>query len=88
MAREHHPDLILLDLHLPDFHGAEVLATLAADARTRAIPVVMLSADALPGTRSEMLAAGARAFMTKPLNVRDFLTFLDQFLALESAEAV
>jgi len=88
MARAHHPDLILLDLHLPDRHGAEVLATLAADPRTSAIPVVVLSADAVTETRLELLAAGARAFMTKPLNVQTFLTFLDQHFALEPIAAV
>jgi CheY-like chemotaxis protein len=87
MAREHRPDLILLDLHLPDSHGSKVLARLAADPRTGAIPVVMLSADAVPGIRTEMLAAGARAFMTKPLDVRNFLAVTDKFLELEPAEA-
>jgi CheY-like chemotaxis protein len=88
MAREHRPDLILLDLHLPDSHGSEVLARLAADPRTGAIPVVMLSADAVPGIRTEMLAAGARAFVTKPLEVRAFLGVVDQFLELHPEEAV
>ena len=88
MAREHRPDLILLDLHLPDSHGSEVLARLAADPHTGAIPVVMLSADAVPGIRTEMLAAGARAFMTKPLDVRNFLAMTDQFLAPEPEVAV
>ncbi len=80
MARVHRPDLILLDLHLPDSHGTEVLARLAADPHTGAIPVVMLSADAMPGKRAEMLAAGARAYVTKPLDVRTFLAVVDQFL--------
>ncbi len=46
LAREHAPDLILLDIHLPDLDGDEVLARLQADAATRGIPVVILSADA------------------------------------------
>ena len=48
LAREHQPDLILLDLHLPDLSGDEVLRRLKSDPRTRSIPVVMLSADAQP----------------------------------------
>jgi PAS domain S-box-containing protein len=83
MAREHRPDLILLDLHLPDSHGTEVLAQLASDPRTGPIPVVMLSADAVAGKRAETLAAGARAFITKPVDVRNFLSVVDQFLAPE-----
>jgi PAS domain S-box-containing protein len=80
MAREHRPDLILLDLHLPDSDGECVLERLAAEPRTGAIPVVMLSANAVPGKRAALLAAGARAFMTKPVDVRNFLTLVDQFL--------
>ncbi len=86
MAREHRPHLILLDLHLPDSHGSAVLARLAADPRTGAIPVVMLTADAVAGKRTEMLAAGARAFITKPLDVRNFLSVVDQFLGLPANE--
>ena len=82
MAREHRPDLILLDLHLPDSHGAEVLARLAIDPRTGAIPVVILTADVVPGKRTELLGSGARAFIAKPLDVRNFLSVVDQFLGL------
>ena len=81
MAREYRPDLILLDLHLPDSDGDAVLARLAAEPRTGAIPVVMLSANAMPEKRAALLAAGARGFMTKPLDVGNFLTLVDQFLA-------
>ena len=80
LAREHVPHLILLDLHLPDIGGEEVLARLRADARTRAIPVVILTADA---TRESdpLLAAGARAYLTKPISVRRLLEVVDEFLA-------
>jgi PAS domain S-box-containing protein len=81
MAREHRPDLILLDLHLPDCLGDDVLTSLAADPRTGAIPVVMLTADAVVGTRDAMLASGARAFITKPLDVRNFLGVVDRYAA-------
>ncbi len=83
MAREHRPDLILLDLHLPDCPGQDVLTRLAVDPRTEAIPVVMLTADAVAGKREAMLASGARAFLTKPLDVRSFLGVVDRFLAVE-----
>jgi PAS domain S-box-containing protein len=78
LAREHQPDLILLDLHLPDVSGDEVLGRLVAEPRTREIPVVVLSADATPGQVDRLLAAGARAYLTKPLDVRKLLTLLDE----------
>ncbi|MEA3210712.1 MAG: hypothetical protein QOE70_3769 [Chthoniobacter sp.] len=86
MAREERPDLILLDLNLPDLNGDRVLERLRADPRTSGTPVVMLSADDLPGQRELMLAAGARAFLTKPVEVRILLGVLDQFLELRPEE--
>ena len=81
LAREHRPDLILLDLHLPDSHGGEVLNELRRDAHTTDIPVIMLTADAQPKTREQLLAAGARAFVTKPLEVPALLRVIDDLLA-------
>ncbi len=81
-ARECLPHLILLDLHLPDSHGEEVLTQLQSAPSTSAIPVVMLTADAQPGKCEQMLAAGACAFITKPLEVRVLLGVIDQFLEL------
>jgi PAS domain S-box-containing protein len=86
LAREHHPDLILLDLHLPDMHGSEVLAELHGDDRVRDIPVVVVSADATPGQIQRLLDAGARDYLTKPLDVQQFLSVLDETL-LEAGKA-
>ena len=83
-AREHLPDLILLDLHLPDSLDGEVLTELRHDPRTAEIPVIMLTADAQPATRERLLAAGASAFVTKPLEVRALLQAIDQLLAVSS----
>jgi PAS domain S-box-containing protein len=80
LAREHHPDLIVLDLHLPDIQGDEVLAQLRADPRTAGIPVVMCSADATERRRKQLIAAGARAYLTKPVKVQRFLRMLDEVL--------
>jgi PAS domain S-box-containing protein len=80
MALEHRPDLILLDLNLPGLNGDEVLAELRADPRTSEIPVVMLTADNRPATRERMLAAGTRAFLAKPVEVRALLGVFDQFI--------
>jgi signal transduction histidine kinase/CheY-like chemotaxis protein len=80
LALEHRPDLILLDLHLPDIDGEEVLAGLRADERTRDIPVVVLSADATERSRVPVLQNGARAYLTKPIGVRDLLGVVDEYL--------
>jgi PAS domain S-box-containing protein len=81
LAHAHRVALILLDLHLPDISGQEVLEQLRADERTRHIPVVVVSADATPPQIERLLRAGARAYLTKPLNVREFLTVLDDTLS-------
>jgi len=73
LARETHPDLILLDLHLPDVSGEEVLVMLKQDPLTSSIPVVVLSADATPGRVNAAEAAGADHYLTKPLDLAEFL---------------
>lgn len=85
LAREHMPDCVLLDLHLPDLYGGEVLEQLRADPRTRDIPVVVISADATPGQIKKIKAAGARAYLTKPLDVGLFLSTLEEVLRAEDA---
>ncbi len=80
LAREHLPDLIVLDQHLPDIPGDQVLAQLRADPRTAGIPVVMCSADATERRRKQLLEAGAHAYLTKPVKVQDFLRMLDEVL--------
>jgi CheY-like chemotaxis protein len=73
LAREHLPDLILLDLRLPDVTPEEMLRELKADTRTRDIPVVMLSSEETPSRMGEMLALGASDYLTKPIDVAAFL---------------
>jgi len=76
LADEHHPDLVLLDLHLPDMPGQEVLRRLRANPNTADVPVVVLSADARPSQIEHLLDQGARAFLTKPLDVTELLGLL------------
>jgi signal transduction histidine kinase/ActR/RegA family two-component response regulator len=73
------PGIILLDLHLPDLHGAEVLNELKADPATAAIPVVVLSADASRGGIHRLLAGGAFAYLTKPIELAELGELLDTF---------
>jgi PAS domain S-box-containing protein len=77
LAREHRPDAILLDLHLPDMSGADLLHELRSDPQLRQTPVIMLSADATPGQIQRLLDAGAQAYLTKPLDVPQLLSALD-----------
>ena len=86
LAAEHDPDLILLDLHLPDMPGQEVLRRLQAEPRTANVPVVVLSADARPTLIKELLSQGIRAFLTKPLDVKELLELLNT-IATERAPA-
>jgi signal transduction histidine kinase/CheY-like chemotaxis protein len=80
LAREHRPDLILLDQHLPDVTGAVVLQRLKADPELRGIPVVIVSADATPGQVRRMLDRGASDYLTKPLDVPNFVEVVDRLL--------
>jgi CheY-like chemotaxis protein len=84
LAYEHKPDLILLDLHLPDLPGEQVLAKLQADESTREIPVVVLSADATHAMPEALVGAGARAYVTKPISVRRLLEVIDEYLGCAS----
>lgn len=85
MARERRPDLILLDLHLPDVPGEEVLRRLWEDPCTREIPVAVLSADATPGHVRRLLASGAVAYLTKPLDISRLLRLVDASLGTSGA---
>jgi signal transduction histidine kinase/ActR/RegA family two-component response regulator/HPt (histidine-containing phosphotransfer) domain-containing protein len=73
LARAQLPDLIMLDLHLPDMSGEQVLAALLADPATAAIPVIIVSADASPVQTKRLRAAGAVGYLTKPFDIDQLL---------------
>jgi two-component system, cell cycle response regulator DivK len=73
LATEHAPDLVLMDIQLPDFDGVQVLGRLRANARTAAIPVLALTAQAMDGDRERFLAAGFNGYLSKPVNVRELI---------------
>jgi len=80
LARDRRPDLIILDLQLPDMQGEDVLKRLKADSRTRDIPVVVLTADANKGTAERLMHLGASEFLSKPLDVRRFLAVVGPYI--------
>jgi signal transduction histidine kinase/ActR/RegA family two-component response regulator len=85
LARQHRPDLILLDVHLADLDGAQVLDRLGAAPETCSIPVVVLSADATPRQIERLRTAGARDYLTKPIDVPRLLGIVDEMLTQQKA---
>jgi PAS domain S-box-containing protein len=80
IVRHRRPDVILLDLHLPDVHGLEVLRRLRSDLDTASVPVVVITADASTAVRKEAFEAGAHDFLTKPLEIGRLLAVIDGLL--------
>jgi PAS domain S-box-containing protein len=80
LAQQLKPALILLDVHLPDLHGFDVLQRLREDPRTKDIPVVVLSADATDWQTTRFLEGGANDYLTKPFDLHRLLEMLDEYL--------
>lgn len=80
LAKQHKPTLILLDLNLPDTHGSEVLKMLHYETETKHIPIIVISADAMPKQLDNLLRAGAKHYLTKPIEVTNFLKVIDEFI--------
>ena len=80
LARHHQPGVIVLDLHLPDLTGEQVLGALRSDPRTQSIPVIILTADASADQATRLRGLGADACLTKPVDVSGFLAALDEIL--------
>ncbi|WP_084150765.1 response regulator [Azohydromonas australica] len=84
LCRRLQPDLVLIDLHLPDMTGCEIFKRLRADPATCDLSCVVVSADAMPGTISRARDAGFAKYLTKPIDVRRFLHQLDELLEMEA----
>ena len=80
LAREHRPDLILLDLQLPDISGFDALRRLKDDDETRHIPVVAVTAFAMAGDERKALASGCDGYVAKPILLRKFLDVVEKFV--------
>lgn len=80
LALAHRPELILLDINMPGMNGYQVLDVLKADRRLAAIPVIAVTANAMPRDIESGRAAGFIKYLTKPLDVGQFLKSIDHFL--------
>jgi CheY-like chemotaxis protein len=80
LARAHRPALVLLDIHLPDMDGYEVLARLRADELTRRIPAVALTAQAMQGDARRAIEAGFEEYVAKPIDIAAFDALLQRLL--------
>lgn len=80
LAREHHPDLILMDIQLPEVSGLEVTKWLKEDDHLREIPIVAVTAFAMKGDEERIREGGCEAYISKPISVAKFLDTVKQFI--------
>jgi DNA-binding response OmpR family regulator len=80
LARQHRPDVIVLDVHLPDIEGIDFLRTIRQDPLLSRTPVIVVSAEDDRQLPMQMIAAGAQVYLTKPLNLFEFFAALDAVL--------
>ena len=80
LARKHRPDLVLMDIQLPDIDGITALAQLRADPATAKTPVVAVSASVMPDDQQRIVASGFDAYVTKPINIKSFIQTVEQFV--------
>jgi two-component system, cell cycle response regulator DivK len=80
LAREHRPDLILMDIQLPEVSGLDVTKWLKEDENLRAIPVIAVTAFAMKGDEERIREGGCEAYISKPITVSSFLSTVRQFI--------
>ena len=80
IARENHPDLILMDIQLPGMDGLTATKILKADQNVKAIPIVALTSHAMDGDDKKALAAGCDGYIAKPIDTKNFLVTISQYL--------
>lgn len=80
LARKHRPDLILMDIQLPEVSGLEVTKWLKEDEELRSIPVIAVTAFAMKGDEERIRAGGCEAYISKPISVSEFLATVKRFL--------
>jgi two-component system, cell cycle response regulator DivK len=88
LARAHRPDLILMDIHLPDVSGLEVTKWIKGDPELRRIPVVAVTAFAMNGDEERIRQGGCEAYLSKPISIAKFMETVRSFLSVAEAESV
>ncbi len=86
LAREERPDLVLMDIQLPDMDGIAALAHLRADGLTQSIPVLAVSASVMPDDQQRIVASGFDAYITKPISVKSFIETVERFIGKAQGE--
>lgn len=81
LAREHRPDLILMDIQLPEVSGLQVIRWIKEDDELRMIPVIAVTAFAMKGDEEKIREGGCEAYIAKPISVASFLRTVERFLA-------
>ncbi len=81
LARANIPDLILMDIQMPEMDGIEATGILKKDAATKHIPILALSSYAMMGDKERILKAGCDGYLSKPLDIKEFLNTVDEFLS-------
>jgi two-component system cell cycle response regulator DivK len=76
---EHGPDLVLMDIQLPDIDGVKALDRLRANEQTASVPVLALTAQAMDGDRERFLAAGFDGYLSKPVNIADLVATVERY---------
>ena len=80
LARQHHPDLILMDIQLPEVSGLQVTQWIKRDNDLRMIPIIAVTAFAMKGDEEKIRDGGCEAYIAKPISVASFLRTVEQFL--------
>ncbi len=87
LARKHRPDLILMDIQLPEVSGLEITKWLKDDEELCSIPVIAVTAFAMKGDEEKIREGGCEAYIAKPISVTDFVDMIKRFIGRDAAEA-
>jgi len=87
LAREHRPDLILMDIQLPEVSGLEITKWLKDDEELKSIPIIAVTAFAMKGDEEKIREGGCEAYIAKPISVAHFIEMVQRFIGLAAAEA-
>ena len=81
LARQHRPDLIIMDIQLPEISGLEITKWIKADEALKAIPIIAVTAFAMKGDEEKIREGGCEAYIAKPISIRNFLETVERYLS-------